>query len=195
MDPLHEPSRRRPGWDEDDGLWIELAEGSWVFPRPWIDPRPVIDGTRRPVVGTTFGPEFDAKVRAMRAARDGAETLQAMYAVAADLLTRNYNLSPAELARLLHWRRKEDDINGDNEWMWTCIVNVAVGKGERNYERWQRVAALVAMNYSGPLPLEDLMDMISWGVGSGRGIVPADRWAEELIEEASQAANRMFMNF
>lgn len=101
---IDEQSRRRPGWR--DGAKIELADGQeWTFPRPRVRYVPS-DHERGFEVRSGFGPEYDATIVAYDEAVERGDwpgMVGGQMKIAAFLLRLNYDLTTAELQRLLQF--------------------------------------------------------------------------------------------
>jgi hypothetical protein len=129
MSKIDEFSRRRPDVFRDvpEAEPVLLCDSQiWLIPKPLVEFFPLAGGQ----VGAvhTFGPDFEALVRAVddTAAAEPFDQIAhwaALFALAIDLLGRNYDLDDEALAVLLRWRPGDDD----NRAMWEAIVNLANG--------------------------------------------------------------------
>lgn len=104
---LLESLKRREGFDAGRSHPVVLSDGqTWLLPKPWIAIHPVFrDG--RPVDEwrcLTYGPELDALIERIKDSDDLVEQVTAGVALAALLLTRNYDLTDDELAEVLVYR-------------------------------------------------------------------------------------------
>jgi len=90
---LDEKALRKPGWEEASGTWVTLGDGQrWLLPKPFVRTRATrVEG--RLVLGskTSFGPEFDALVKAVRDS-DEETFVTTIIELASDMLGRNYGL-------------------------------------------------------------------------------------------------------
>lgn len=124
---IAESECRRPTFTP--GVPIVLADGqAWHFPRPSFELFPEVgpDG-RVSGIGraSTFGPEYEDLLEAFY--RDDSDRLRGMFALAVDLLGRNYDLAPADFRCLLRFRRGDPD----REATWRQILDVAEGNGPK----------------------------------------------------------------
>jgi hypothetical protein len=107
---LDELALRRP--DFLGGIPIRLADGqTWMFPvpvRPNADPVGSLAETESVIA--LFGPEYLHTLRAVMEAQDEAERMMAELALAIDLLSRNYRLSPEMFRELLEGPQVDADI-------------------------------------------------------------------------------------
>lgn len=85
------------------------------------------DGKARLATGYNFDPSYDALVAAFADAEGFADTVEALFALAAHLLRLNYDLTDGQLGRLLRRYRPEDPRFAENERMWDAIALAAVG--------------------------------------------------------------------
>lgn len=109
---------------------IALADGqAWHFPRPTIDVFPAFrdDGAVELAGRPSFGPAYDDLIDAFHQAATPADQLRALFALAIDLLGRNYDLAPADFTRLLRFRGGDPEC----EATWQQIVDVALGRGPK----------------------------------------------------------------
>lgn len=113
MSPLDEKALRKPEWNEATGQWLTLADGqSWLFPKPVVRLKPKrVEGkiTLSSSV-SSFGPDFDAKVKALD---DENDFVVAVFELADDLFARNYDLSEDDRLELLAWNPQPDPETGD----------------------------------------------------------------------------------
>ena len=122
-----EAEKRKPGFTP--GVPIVLSDGqAWEFPRPTVAITEFIptfgpDGAIGAGARRRFGGDYDAKLEAFQAAGGGVAELTALFALAVDLLGRNYDLTPAEYQRILVFR-PGDETNRET---WQAIANVAQG--------------------------------------------------------------------
>jgi hypothetical protein len=110
-----------------EGVPVVLADGqAWHFPKPTIDLFPAIgpDGKVTDLAGKpSFGPEYDDLMDAFHQAATPADQLKALFALAVDLLGRNYDFSPTDYERLLRYRAGDPAC----ESTWQKVVDVALG--------------------------------------------------------------------
>lgn len=128
MPRLDENRLRRPEFLE--GVPIPLADGqTWHFPRPTIDVVPEVraDGAVKLASRPSFGPGYDDLIDAFHQASTPAEQLRALFTLAIDLLSRNYNLEPGHYPQLLRFRGGDREC----ETTWQQIVDVALGRGPK----------------------------------------------------------------
>jgi hypothetical protein len=126
MSRLDEVALRRPCFTS--GVPIRLADGQhWQFPKPTIDLFPVVRADGEVAVGAaaTFDVGYDERIEAFFRARvlGPAEQLQALFALAVDLLSRNYDLELGDYRRLLRFHAGNEGY----EAMWQEILDVALG--------------------------------------------------------------------
>ena len=125
---IDETSRRKPGFDEANAVWIALADGGrWAFPKPWLEIRAAFREGR--AVATvpvfTYGPELDALIDAIGACRDNAALILGAASLGAFLLRQHYDLSDEDLDRLFAVR-----IDDPSSWDWArAVIDVATGSG------------------------------------------------------------------
>ena len=120
---------RKPG---AKGVKILLADGDeWIFAKPRVGLNATIDQDGRLTYAEktvrSFGPDYDKLVDEFLEAVDGISEAEALLALAVDLLSRNYDLTPGELLPLLP--RWFDDP--ENAAMWAAIGDVALGKAPK----------------------------------------------------------------
>ncbi len=129
IDQIDERTRRRP--DFGAGEPIVLADGqAWHFPRPVVSLFPIVgpDGRLADLGGrATFGRDYDDLLRQLHTAPGPVDQLRALFALAIDLLTRNYELTGPELSRLLEYR----DGDPENASTWSRIAEVATGNNPK----------------------------------------------------------------
>lgn len=130
---IDERTRRKPGFDERDAVWITLADGGrWAVPRPWLEIRASFrDGravSNHPVL--TYGAELDELVRVIDECRDDAALLIAAASLGAYLLCHHYDLSDEDLDGLFAVR-----IGDPPSWDWArAVIDVATGtSGSRSF--------------------------------------------------------------
>ena len=118
--PLDEAALRRPGFK--GGEKIRLLDGQfWHFPKPMISFAP--DDTEQGYrVYLELGDDFDARMAAMDAAKGGA-FVAAQLGVARYLLELNYDLTLAQVQRLIRFRYDEDAEDATR----AAIMDVARG--------------------------------------------------------------------
>lgn len=119
---------RRPEFQ--GGIPVTLADGNeWLLPRPrlYVYPK-FVDGKPQLARGCEWGPDYLALLDAAREARNGDDFLLAQFALAIDLLRRNYDLSDDELAELL---RTETDGEASQQ-MWEEVSAVAAGAAPKS---------------------------------------------------------------
>lgn len=118
--PLDEVALRRPGYR--GGEKILLADGQyWSFPKPMISFAP--DDTEQGYrVYLELGDGFDARMATMEAAKGGA-FIGAQLGVARYLLCLNYDLTLAQVQRLIRFRYEEDAEDATR----AAIMDVARG--------------------------------------------------------------------
>lgn len=123
---IDERTRRKPGFDERDTAWIELADGGrWALPKPWLEVHASFrDGrvaSSRPIL--TYGHELDELVHAIGECRDDAALLIASASLGACLLGHHYDLSDDDLDRLFAVR-----VGDPDSWEWArSVIQVATG--------------------------------------------------------------------
>lgn len=105
---IDEVGARRP--DFVAGRRVAMADGqSWSLPCPEVSYVPKFDEARG--VGleaeSSFGPDFERKVEAVRSAISTRDEAAAAFALAIDLLRRNYDLGPDQYRELLGYRLGE----------------------------------------------------------------------------------------
>ena len=123
--PRNERDCRRPEFA--GGTPITLGDGQeWTLPRPRLSLVPeVVEGRVRfaDKMRHGFGPEYDDLVDAFVESEEGLPQMNALLALAANLLLANYDLNPASLVELLP-RRLGDEANTE---MWRTIRDLAIG--------------------------------------------------------------------
>lgn len=101
---IEEASKRRPEFDEES-VPVDFAAGRFFLPKPRIVfRRGKVDGKTVAIPSRTFGVDYDQKLAAVEvAAKDGTvvELMTALFAIAEDLLSRNYELTDDELDAIL----------------------------------------------------------------------------------------------
>jgi hypothetical protein len=123
-----ERAKRKPGFDERNSVWIDLADGTrWAFPKPWLEIHASFRDGRAvstyPVL--TYGPELEGLVGAVSESRDNAALLIGAATLGAFLLRHNYDLSDEDLDRLFAVR-----VDDPSSWDWArAIIEVATGSG------------------------------------------------------------------
>jgi hypothetical protein len=122
---LDERALRRA--DFAGGVPVALCDGQeWTFPEPRVeflyDPGP--EGYKPSV---SFGEAFEAKLQAYRAAESGPDVIRTELAIAWDLLTRNYDLTPEQFGELVRLRL-DDPVN---RLMREAILDVAYGNSPK----------------------------------------------------------------
>lgn len=127
---LDETAHRRDGFTR--GVAIELADGqAWHFPRPLLGllPEEADDGSVRfgERARCVFGAAYDALVDAFLEADDGRAEVDALLALAVDLLRRNYDLPAGALRALLP---RVPDLDSNTR-MWRAIADLALGRAPK----------------------------------------------------------------
>lgn len=113
------------------GVPVVLGDGQpWHLPKPKVGLAHEVgpDGTLR--FGKTrrsFGEAYDALLDVYLEAEDGPTEINALLALAVDLLARNYDLGGDDFRDLLP-RWLDDEPNTE---MWTAIADVAVGRSPK----------------------------------------------------------------
>lgn len=127
MEPLDERRLRRP--DFRDGPGVELGDGqTWFFPRPWLRLYPVRSADGSVAIGGGFG--FDAEYEeladqlAASSAGDPLRRLELQFQMAAALLGKNYDLTGAQLRRLLQ-ADLDDEASRER---WRCINDALLAR-------------------------------------------------------------------
>ncbi len=125
---IDERTKRKPGFDERNSVWITLADGGrWAFPKPWLEVHATFREGRavsgRPVL--TYGPEIDELVDAIDGCRDNAALIIGVASLGAFLLRHHYDLSDDDLDRLFAVRAGDP-----SSWGWAeAVIDVATGAG------------------------------------------------------------------
>lgn len=127
---MTETDKRRPDFDAEGSEPIDLpGVGVWHFRKPIVEFFPVGGqlGSK-----ASFGPGWDALMADYAAARDAepfdmASYLLAIFAVGADLLRRNYDLSDEDMGALLRYRPGDESSRE----AWHAILSVAEGVGPK----------------------------------------------------------------
>jgi hypothetical protein len=126
---LDEKSLRKPEFAADS-VAVRMADGQdWYLPKPWVALAPVVKNGRVVSLGsrTMFGPEFDALVDAVGKAEADLDTIAAVFAVAVDLIGRNYAIPDVGYEEILRYR-SDDDISRDTL---VTIMEIARGNGPK----------------------------------------------------------------
>lgn len=101
---IEEASKRRPEFDEES-VPVEFAAGRFYLPKPRIVfRRGRVDGKAVPIASKSFGADYDRLLGAVeQASKEGTvvEVVDALFALAEDLLARNYELTPEDLDEIL----------------------------------------------------------------------------------------------
>ena len=122
---LDEASLRRA--DFRGGRAVTLADGQpWYFPLPVVHLVPVRlpSGRLGAEAATQFGPGFDRLLDELAGVETVAEEAAAIFAVAADLLGRNYDLAGDQLRSLVQYRLHPDGPGPAME----EILRIALGR-------------------------------------------------------------------
>ncbi len=128
MIPLDEAALRRPEWVE--GVAIRLADGAeWHFPKPLFELFPVVAENGSVELGgkPTFDAGYDDLLESYLASVDPLDRVKALFALAVDLLKRNYTLAPADYQRLLRFHGP----NTTHQATWAQIASVATGSSPK----------------------------------------------------------------
>ena len=123
---MNEVEKRKPEFSPDS-VPIVLADGQpWYFPKPWVVIFPIVkDGKVVSTAGRTmFGEEFDQLMDRIDSS-DGS--LESIFGVAVNLLSRNYTLTDADYGTLL--RFNQDDPASLE--MLRDVLSVARGLGPK----------------------------------------------------------------
>jgi hypothetical protein len=124
---IDEKTKRKPNFDERNATPVVLADGqTWHVPKPWLEIRPVFRGGKP--VSTyrvlTCGAELDGLVEAIAAADDLDAQIIGIASLAAHLLRWHYELTDAELDKLLAFRCSDEK---SLDWM-RQIFAIATGR-------------------------------------------------------------------
>ena len=125
---LSEPDCRRADF-QADSVPVVLADGqAWYLPRPYVECFGRFEGGKLVTVAseTQFGPEFDRLTESL-VGEDGSVRYADYFALAALLLTANYDLADADLPRLLRHRR--DDAASIERMQ--AVIDVALGNAPK----------------------------------------------------------------
>jgi hypothetical protein len=126
---IDERPKRKPEFDEAS-VPVEIpGHGTWYIPRPRLTfRRRRLDGKTSAVAGTNFGADYDALVSQVETAAEGTvrDFCSALFALAEDLLARNYDLTDDDLDALFEIDPKPSETGTLRE-PWGTIWEVAAG--------------------------------------------------------------------